>query len=655
MTLRLHDKWVWDFWFARNQNEHHIFYLQAPRSLGDPELRHKHASIGHAVSTDLRRWSVLADALHPGEPGAWDDIATWTGSVISLNGRWHMLYTGISSVENGLIQRIGLASSDDLIHWHKHEDNPVLEADPRWYEMLDLSRWRDQSWRDPWLFRTGSDGFIHVLVTARSPFGPADAAGVVAHARSRDLLTWEVMPPITQPGEFAQVEAPQLVPVDGGYSLLISCLSEDHSRGRLARVGGIGQMGTFVFSSPDLFGTYRAAALPLTRSDRPRGPLYAGKAVQGTDGQWGFMGFMGDGAHGFLGELISPLPARFDQDLGFVVQDALAPFELEPSALAPAVRALIAWGSQIAERYRELDLPDLRVKLGAEHDLEMRRLGMALEPIAAVADYVVPVAEGEITVRVFLPEGNGPHPVFVHFHGGGFVFGSINSVVNDAKCARICRRAACAVATVEYRLAPERRCPTAVEDCYSALRFIIEHADELGIDPERVAVGGESAGGNLAAVVALMARDRGGPGLLLQLLEVPVTDIRAAAGSYPSASQFAVGYGLDQMEMEYFAKQYLESDADGTSPYASPLAAEDLAGLPAAYVMTAEYDVLRDSGEAYAQKLQQAGVAVTHTRMLGHTHGSSVLWPTWEPAVAWMDCLVDALARSLHQQREEVL
>src|ERR1700761_6905642 len=112
MTLRLQDKWVWDFWFARDQDEHHVFYLQAPRDLGDPELRHRNATIGHAVSTDLEHWRVLPDALRPGQPGDWDDIATWTGSVIEHDGRWHMLYTGISSAENGLVQRVGLATSD---------------------------------------------------------------------------------------------------------------------------------------------------------------------------------------------------------------------------------------------------------------------------------------------------------------------------------------------------------------------------------------------------------------------------------------------------------------------------------------------------------------------------------------------------------------
>ena len=131
MPLRLPDKWVWDFWLARDAQQHHVFYLQAPRSLRRSELRHHNASIGHAVSSDLRRWRVLPDALHPGPPGSWDDLATWTGSVIEHDGRWHMLYTGINRSEGGLIQRIGLAVSEDLTHWSKHPANPVLEADSR--------------------------------------------------------------------------------------------------------------------------------------------------------------------------------------------------------------------------------------------------------------------------------------------------------------------------------------------------------------------------------------------------------------------------------------------------------------------------------------------------------------------------------------------
>ena len=237
MALRLRDKWIWDFWLVRRGEEHHIFYLQAPRTLEQPSLRHHHASIGHAVSHDLRTWRVLPDALAPGPEGSWDDLATWTGSTIGHNGRWYMLYTGINRSEQGLIQRIGLAVSDDLISWEKHPANPVLEADPRWYELLDLDRWYDLSWRDPWLFQHPDSEFFHALITARSPQGAPDGAGIVGHARSRDLVDWEVLPPLTLPGEFAQVEAPQLVSVDGRYAILVlrACGRPLERTGREAR------------------------------------------------------------------------------------------------------------------------------------------------------------------------------------------------------------------------------------------------------------------------------------------------------------------------------------------------------------------------------------------------------------------------------------
>ncbi len=648
MGLRLDDKWVWDFWFARAGEEHHVFYLQAPRALGDPDLRHRHATVGHAVSTDLTHWRVLPDALHPGEPGAWDDVAIWTGSVLAHEGRWYMLYTGTGNADEGLVQRIGLAVSDDLVSWSKHPANPVIEADARWYETLDRSRWRDQSWRDPWLFTTAQDDYVHVYITARTPAGEPDGAGVVAHARSRDLVSWEVGPPVTDGGEFAQVEVPQLVALNGGYSLLISCLEEDHSRRRRARPEVIPRSGTYIFSGPSEFGPFSAGPGPLVLDDHGTQTLYAGKLVEVAPGELRFMAFRGDGAEGFAGELTDPLPVSLLPEHGLAVQDAQrsrAPVKVE---IAPEIRDLIEWGTQVSERYGELPLERLRVELAREHDQEMRRLGMRLEAGVSFADHTLAVPGGEIRVRLFVPDSQGPHPLFLHLHGGGFVFGSIDSVVNDAKCSRIARRARCAVATVDYRLAPEARFPTAAEDCYAALEFLASEAPRLGLDVARMAVGGESAGGNLAAVVAMMARDRRGPKLVAQLLEVPVTDISSSGADYPSVAQFAAGYGLDATDMDTYSEQYLGAGGDGGDPYASPLLAQDLSGLPAAHVLTAEFDVLRDSGELYARRLLAAGVSVSATRMLGHTHGSAVLWPVWEPAERWMRTVEGALRTVLH-------
>jgi beta-fructofuranosidase len=321
MALHLPDKWVWDFWFARKRDEHHLFYLQAPRSLGDSLLRHHNASVGHAVSADARRWAVVEDALLPGPAGSWDDLAIWTGSVIEQDGHWHMLYTGVNRSERGLIQRIGLATSADLIHWHKHATNPVIEADARWYELLDLDRWRDQSWRDPWLFE--EDGQIRALITARSNHRSSEGAGVIGQAQSRNLVEWEVMPPLTRPGEFAQVECPQLVSLDGRRLILFSCLAEDHSTERLKRMGREGATGTFLFEETKA-GIYLPSDDPIASGSSEFGPLYAGKVLEIEPGDWRFLAFRGAGNSEFVGELTDPLPVR--------IEDGEVLVDLEPEA-----------------------------------------------------------------------------------------------------------------------------------------------------------------------------------------------------------------------------------------------------------------------------------------------------------------------------------
>lgn len=322
MSLRIPGKWIWDFWLVRENDRHHVFYLQAPLSPGGPALRHHQASVGHAVSPDLRSWRVLDDALRPGPPGSWDDLAIWTGSVIDHADRWYMLYTGICKQENGLVQRIGLAVSDDLLHWEKHPANPVLHADPRWYELLDLDRWRDQSWRDPWVFRNPDDSSFHALITARSRAGAPGGAGVIGHARSADLVEWEVLAPLTEPGRAAQLEVPQLVKLNGRYELLVSCQAEDHFVSEPAALDGPGQTGTFIYSAEQILGPYAYTGGPVAAPDGPLGPLYAGKLVQSHDGTWYFMAFSGDGDRSFTGELTDPLPIRYLRDGRVVIDGA---------------------------------------------------------------------------------------------------------------------------------------------------------------------------------------------------------------------------------------------------------------------------------------------------------------------------------------------
>ena len=236
--------------------------------------------------------------------------------------------------------------------------------------------------------------------------------------------------------------------------------------------------------------------------------------------------------------------------------------------------------------------------------------------VAKVEDCSVPGTGGGIPVRIYTPAGTGPFPAVLWFHGGGWVVGSIDG--QDAACRHLANASECVVVSVEYRLAPEAKFPEPLEDCYVATAWVAANASSFNADGGRVAVGGASAGGNLAAAVALLARDRGRPTLSHQLLAYPVTDRSFDTGSY---RQFGDGYGLTRAAMEWYWQQYLADEADAGNPLAAPLQAADLSGLPPALVMTAEFDPLRDEGEAYAGRLNAAGVAARCIRYDGLIHG----------------------------------
>jgi acetyl esterase len=253
----------------------------------------------------------------------------------------------------------------------------------------------------------------------------------------------------------------------------------------------------------------------------------------------------------------------------------------------------------------------------ARESMLSRTAGLGpVEDVAAVADHRVKVDGGEITVRAYTPAGAGPFPALVFFHGGGWVIGDIQT--HDGICRSLANAAGAVVVSVDYRLAPEHKYPAAAEDSFAATRWVASEARRLNVDPSRIAVGGDSAGGNLAAVVALMARDRGGPALAFQLLVYPVTQHAFDTASYRENSE---GYLLTRASMEWFWNHYLRSAADGRQAYASPMLAASLERLPPALVMTAEYDPLRDEGEGYADSLRRAGVPVTVTRYKGLVHG----------------------------------
>lgn len=245
----------------------------------------------------------------------------------------------------------------------------------------------------------------------------------------------------------------------------------------------------------------------------------------------------------------------------------------------------------------------------------------AAAAISSASNRTIPGPAGEIPVRIYTPEGKGPFALVVFFHGGGFVVGSLDSY--DDLCRTICHGSGCVIVSVDYRLAPEHKFPAAVDDCLAATRWAAEHAPEFNADPARCVVAGDSAGGNLAAVTALRIRDEGGPLLCGQLLLYPVTDYHTPAT--PSYLTYANGYLLTRDTMIWFWDHYLKDASEASSPLASPLRAVDLSGLPPARVITAEFDPLRDEGERYAKRLQEAGVSTELVRYNGMIHAFFML------------------------------
>ncbi len=282
--------------------------------------------------------------------------------------------------------------------------------------------------------------------------------------------------------------------------------------------------------------------------------------------------------------------------------------------LHPEVRELL-------EKMDEQNAPPLEtldpVEARGDRMDGMKKMGGDPVALGRVDDLLIPGPGGDVPLRLYASERGGLRPALIYIHGGGFVFGNLDT--HDTVCRAIAKESGAVVIAVDYRLAPEHKFPAAVEDSYAAAVWVAANAERLGIDAQRIAVGGDSAGGNLATVIAMRCRDAGGPALAAQVLIYPVTD----SSTYETGShrECREGYFLTRASMDWFSGHYLASADQKRHPEVSPLLASNLSGLPPALVITAEFDPLRDEGEAYALRLRQAGVPVTVTRYPGMIHG----------------------------------
>lgn len=318
MTFTLDTHWVWDFWLADDGDLFHMYYLHAPKSLGDQNLRHRNARVGHATSTDLIEWTDLGVVLGPGAAGAFDETATWTGSVVQgPDGLWRMFYTGsrfLSAESTANIETVGVATSTDLHNWVKHP-GAIVSADSRWYETLGDSDWPEEAWRDPWVFADPAGAGWHMLITARSNAGDYLDRGVIGHATSSDLETWTVRPPLSSSGSgFQHLEVPQVATIEGRPVLLFSCDGRALAGIHAGAAGGI-----WATEIGSLAGPYDTSDAALITDES----LYSGRAIQDRSGRWVLLAFENSTASGdFVGALSNPMPIGWDAATGAIAVGA---------------------------------------------------------------------------------------------------------------------------------------------------------------------------------------------------------------------------------------------------------------------------------------------------------------------------------------------
>ena len=316
MVLSLNDKWIWDFWLARNGDDWHIYFLQADNTLADPEMRHRNVTQGHAVSRDLVNWTHVGQCFAPATGPAWDDWTTWTGSVLQgPDGAWHLFYTGTSHAGDGMHQRIGHATSPDMHSWQRVGDGLVLDLNgpnAAHYEEFTPGHWHDRAMRDPWVIRDPEgDGWL-MYFTARVP-GRAEpnAGGAIGLARSADLYHWTLEKPVYDGGDFGQLEVPQVFR-HGSHWYMTFCTAAEHwSEGYRRKNPQTPVTGNHYLIADHHLGPWRTPDAPFLDGLNPC-KRYAGKIVE-RDGKLFIMGFLYYDAEGrFIGKVSDPVPLRVD-------------------------------------------------------------------------------------------------------------------------------------------------------------------------------------------------------------------------------------------------------------------------------------------------------------------------------------------------------
>jgi beta-fructofuranosidase len=303
--LRLPNDWVWDGWIADAGALYHVFFLKAPRALDDPALRHTAATIGHATSPNPTEWELRQHALLPAAK-RWDDLALWTGSVArGDDGVWRLYHTALSSMPGYGIrdQRIGMAESEDLSSWRRVGDRPLLDADASWYQTLEEDSRASETWRDPFVLQDPCGDGSHMLITARAKDAPRRRDGMLAHARSGDMVTWELQPPLTDPASLGHLEVPQVPKVDGQWLLAFTCHPEEKCPEQIARCR---LFSTWYVLGESPTGPWNIAdARPF--EDEPS--LFAAPLVRQRDGTWAFASFRNQEPEGFFPfEILDPIP-----------------------------------------------------------------------------------------------------------------------------------------------------------------------------------------------------------------------------------------------------------------------------------------------------------------------------------------------------------